>query len=345
MVTVHEGKYIVGVSGVVIIFYNTSFNPRKLEIGERIFTQGKKAAGDAGTFHAGKQILKVKACPNSPNSPNKCVGEGAPDWEWGNIIMDKFQVHGGPARFSMPAVVVSAAPAAAPAAAMPDLPPGWERRWDARSNREYYLNHNAGTTQWDPPRAAAPAPTPAAAPAAAPAPMTAPMTAAPPAPVYYKIKGTDPIKLFRTEEDAISGTHCGEVLPGEVFRSNKNPIRLNITRGTKKYPNVEFLYVERDPPEMVQSGQEEGYISRQKIKEVKSEGGGGKKKKSVKGKKTTKRKPTKRKPTKRKPTKRKPTKRKSKKRKSKKPLRKKSKRKTKSSMSGGRKRKKIRRKY
>eukprot|EP00486_Rosalina_sp_Unknown_P000238 CAMPEP_0201568054 /NCGR_PEP_ID=MMETSP0190_2-20130828/8903_1 /ASSEMBLY_ACC=CAM_ASM_000263 /TAXON_ID=37353 /ORGANISM="Rosalina sp." /LENGTH=93 /DNA_ID=CAMNT_0047988747 /DNA_START=6 /DNA_END=283 /DNA_ORIENTATION=+ len=31
------------------------------------------------------------------------------------------------------------------------LPPGWEQRTDADTNKPYYINHNNQTTQWNPP--------------------------------------------------------------------------------------------------------------------------------------------------------------------------------------------------
>ncbi|XP_062575612.1 ubiquitin carboxyl-terminal hydrolase 8-like isoform X2 [Saccostrea cucullata] len=33
----------------------------------------------------------------------------------------------------------------------PNLPTGWEKRLDHNTNRYYYINHNKGTTQWEPP--------------------------------------------------------------------------------------------------------------------------------------------------------------------------------------------------
>ncbi|XP_074654941.1 uncharacterized protein LOC141908694 isoform X6 [Tubulanus polymorphus] len=34
------------------------------------------------------------------------------------------------------------------------FPPGWERKWDANSNRYFYINHSNRNTQWDDPRIA-----------------------------------------------------------------------------------------------------------------------------------------------------------------------------------------------
>ncbi|KAK3598059.1 hypothetical protein CHS0354_042432 [Potamilus streckersoni] len=33
----------------------------------------------------------------------------------------------------------------------PNLPPGWEKRLDPNTRRYFYINHNSGTTQWEPP--------------------------------------------------------------------------------------------------------------------------------------------------------------------------------------------------
>ena len=40
----------------------------------------------------------------------------------------------------------------------PNLPTGWEKRLDGPTHRYYYINHNKGTTQWEPPQTALPAP-------------------------------------------------------------------------------------------------------------------------------------------------------------------------------------------
>ena len=33
----------------------------------------------------------------------------------------------------------------------PNLLKGWEKQLDHKTNRYFYINHNSGTTQWEPP--------------------------------------------------------------------------------------------------------------------------------------------------------------------------------------------------
>ncbi|EGD72213.1 hypothetical protein PTSG_00234 [Salpingoeca rosetta] len=47
----------------------------------------------------------------------------------------------------------------------PQLPPGWEARYDPNTRRTFYVDHNTKTTSWNPPTPAQHAPPQAAAPA------------------------------------------------------------------------------------------------------------------------------------------------------------------------------------
>lgn len=46
---------------------------------------------------------------------------------------------------------INEAGASGPTNDTPNLPPGWEVKYDPDSGRKFYVNHNDQTTSWEPP--------------------------------------------------------------------------------------------------------------------------------------------------------------------------------------------------
>ncbi|XP_064595874.1 ubiquitin carboxyl-terminal hydrolase 8-like [Liolophura sinensis] len=90
------------------------------------------------------------------------------------------------------------------------LPVGWERRLDKNTNRYFYLNHNDGTSQWDPPQ----------------------MTSATSSPAHGKVYKT---KLRDEESGRSSGLHRSHSSPNiaQLVEDEGNKRMPNFNRGEK----------------------------------------------------------------------------------------------------------------